>query len=119
MLRVQLNFNLFISIVQIPSVDKLQRGFHVLEHIATNSTVTPLSFFFTKSTIQEKNIRCIFGGRRTIKIQLLLLQSLLIFIMQSSGAMLYAIQLLEDRWQKYLIIHSFWKLTNLSAKFKT
>lgn len=54
MLRVQLNFNLFISIVQIPSVDKLQRGFHVLEHIATNSTVTPLSFFFTRSTIQEK-----------------------------------------------------------------
>lgn len=67
MLRVQLHFNLFISIVQIPSVDKLQQDFHMLEHIATNSILTPLSFFFYSKHNTGKNIRCIFGGRWTIK----------------------------------------------------
>lgn len=38
-----------------------------------------------------------FWGEKDGKIQLLLLQPLFIFIMQSSGAMLYALQLLEDR----------------------
>lgn len=38
-----------------------------------------------------------FCGGKDNKIYLLLLQPLFIFIMQSSGAMLYAIQPLEDR----------------------
>lgn len=92
----------------------------MLEHIITNSTVTPLPFFI-RGTIQEK-IQGVFGGgggEKDNKIQLLFLQPLFIFVMQSSAALLYAIQLLEDRWQKYLIIHSLWKLTSLSAEVKT
>lgn len=90
----------------------------MLEHIITNSTVTPLPFFI-RGTIQEKNQGVFWGREKDNKIQLLFLQPLFIFVMQSSAVLLYAIQLLEDRWQKYLIIHSLWKLTSLSAEVKT